>query len=148
MLTLAAAVLGGLASADAREFYAALDLPAWAPPGGVFGPVWTLLYIGMAVSACLYWKAAGWPAARRGMLLFVLQLAANALWSWLFFAWHLGAWAFADVVLLWCLIVANCWVFFRVHRLAGWLLVPYLAWVSFAAALTWAVWQRNPALLG
>jgi len=72
----------------------------------------------------------------------------NALWSWLFFAWRQGAWAFAEVVLLWVLVAATISAFRRVHRLAAWLLVPYLAWVTFAAALTLAIWQLNPGLLG
>jgi benzodiazapine receptor len=79
--------------------------------------------------------------------LFILQLGANALWSWLFFAWHRGGLAFADIVLLLGLIVATMIAFARIRRAAAWLLAPYLAWVCFAAALNWSVWQRNPALL-
>ena len=81
------------------------------------------------------------------LVLFVLQLGVNALWSWLFFGWHLGAMAFADIVLLIVLIVATLAAFWRVSRLAALLLVPYLAWVSFASALTWSVWQNNPGVL-
>ena len=82
------------------------------------------------------------------LTLFVAQLAVNALWSWLFFAWHRGAGAFADIVLLWLLIVATVIGFWRVRALAGVLLLPYLAWVSFASALNFAVWQLNPQVLG
>jgi tryptophan-rich sensory protein len=80
--------------------------------------------------------------------LFVVQLVANALWSWLFFAWREGALAFVEVLLLWCLVAATTVAFWRVRVLAGALLIPYLAWVSFASALTLSVWRLNPALLG
>ncbi len=146
-LCAAAAVIGGVASATAPEFYAQLDKPSWAPPSGVFGPVWTVLYAAMAVSAWLVWRERGWAGARGPLSLFVVQLAANALWSWLFFAWHNGALAFADILLLLALILATLAAFASIHRLAAWLLVPYLAWVSFATALSYSVWQRNPQLL-
>jgi tryptophan-rich sensory protein len=146
-LCAAAGALGALASVSAPEFYALLDRPSWAPPAGVFGPVWTLLYLSMALAAWLVWRERGWARARSALGLFVLQLAANALWSWLFFGWHQGALAFADILLLLALIVATLFAFARVRSLAAWLLVPYLAWVSFATALNFSVWQRNPLLL-
>lgn len=147
LVTAAAGALGALASIEARDFYAALSRPAWAPPAGVFGPVWTLLYMSMAVAAWLVWRERGFTRARGALGLFLLQLGANALWSWLFFAWHRGGLAFADIVLLLGLIVATVIAFARIRRAAAWLLVPYLAWVCFATALNWSVWQRNPALL-
>ena len=78
----------------------------------------------------------------------IAQLALNALWTWLFFVWHLGALAFVDIVLLWPLILATLLAFWRVRPLAGALLLPYLAWVSFAAMLNFAMWRLNPAVLG
>ena len=146
-LCAAAATLGAIASSNAPEFYARLEQPAWAPPARVFGPVWTTLYLLMALSAWLVWRERGWARARGALGLFVLQLAFNALWSWLFFAWHRGALALADIVVLWLLIVATMVAFARIRRLAAWLLAPYLAWVSFAAALNASVWLRNPQLL-
>jgi translocator protein len=146
-LTALAGTLGAIASVDAREFYAALERPRWAPPGRVFGPVWTVLYALMAVAAWLVWRERGWARARGALGMFVLQLALNALWSWLFFAWHRGGLAFADVLALLGVLVATIVAFARIRALAAWLLVPYVAWVSFAAALNFAVWQRNPALL-
>ena len=143
-----AAALGGLASMQASTFYKELARPEWAPPAYVFGPVWTLLYAMMAVAAWLVWRQGGFRAARTALSLFLVQLAANALWSWLFFAWHRGAGAFADIVLLWLLIVATVIGFWRVRALAGVLLLPYLVWVSFASALNFAVWQLNPQVLG
>ena len=82
------------------------------------------------------------------LALFVIQLMLNALWSWLFFGWHRGALAFADIVVLWLLIVATVLGFWRVRALAGALLLPYLGWVSFASALNFAVWHLNPQILG
>lgn len=143
----AAAVLGGLASRGAPVFYAQLARPSWAPPAGVFGPVWSLLYTLMAVAAWLVAREPAAPGRRWALGLFVAQLAANALWSWLFFAWRDGRLAFVDVLLLLALVALTAWCFWRVRPLAGLLLLPYLAWVGFASVLTWAVWQRNPQLL-
>lgn len=147
LLTGAAGALGAIASIDAREFYATLNQPAWAPPAAVFGPVWTVLYGLMALAAWLVWRERGFARARGALGLFLVQLAANALWSWLFFAWHRGAWAFADIVLLLVLIVATLIAFARIRKVAALLLVPYLAWVAFATALNYSVWQLNPRLL-
>ena len=114
----------------------------------VFGPVWTVLYAVMGIAAWLVWRVGGFRAARTALTLFLVQLAVNALWSWLFFGWQLGGAAFADIALLWVLIVATLVAFWRVRPLAGVLLVPYLLWVSFAFALNYSVWQLNPQVLG
>jgi tryptophan-rich sensory protein len=145
-LVTAVAVLGGFASRDAGAFYGQLVQPAWAPPGWLFGPVWTTLYLMMGVAAWRVWRAPGRHTT--AMALFGAQLAANALWSWLFFAWHRGGLAFADILLLDALVVATIVQFARIDRLAAWLLVPYLAWIAFATGLNWAVWRANPGLLG
>jgi translocator protein len=144
-LAFAAAGVGAIASIDAAAFYAQLDKPAWAPPASVFGPVWSVLYLLMGVSSWLVWREPG--DHRRALAWWVAQLVANTLWSWLFFAWMQGAWAFADAVLLLVLVAITLVAFWRVRPLAAVLLVPYLAWVGFAAALTWRVWQGNPGLL-
>lgn len=147
-LSFVAAAIGAAASVRAGAFYAQLLRPDWAPPASVFGPVWTILYALMGIAAWLVWRSAGLRSARFALGLFIAQLAANALWSWLFFAWHLGALAMADIILLWLLLVATIIAFWRIRPLAGALLIPYLLWVSFAAALNLAVWQMNPQLLG
>ncbi len=147
-LSFAASGIGAVASIRAASFYGELAQPAWAPPSWVFGPMWTLLYAMMAVAAWLVWRSGGFRANRTALGLFLLQLVVNALWSWLFFAWHLGAWAFFDILLLWVLIAATLLSFWRARPLAGVLLIPYLLWVSFAGALNYAVWQLNPAILG
>lgn len=147
VLCAAAGAIGAVASVEAREFYASLDQPSWAPPAAVFGPVWTLLYMSMAVAAWLVWRERGFARARGALGLFIAQLALNALWSWLFFAWHRGAFAFIDILVLLALIVATVVSFAKIRRLAAWLLAPYLAWVSFATLLSYSVWQRNPHAL-
>lgn len=147
MITFAAAALGAWASTSAASFYSTLALPAWAPPASVFGPVWTLLYAMMAVAAWLAWRERGWRGARPALLLYLMQLAVNALWSWLFFGWKLGALAFADILLLIALMCATIVAFARIRPIAAVLLLPYLAWISFASALNFAVWRANPGLL-
>ena len=147
VLSFAAAAVGGVASAGAPAFYARLDKPGWAPPAWLFGPAWTVLFVLMGVAAWLVWKEREHPGARRALVLFVVQLAFNALWSWLFFAWQRGGLALAEVVLLEVLIVMTMVAFWRVRPLAGALLVPYALWVAYATALTAAVWRMNPSLL-
>jgi tryptophan-rich sensory protein len=143
----AAAAVGAVASAQARTFYAQLMRPEWAPPGWVFGTVWTLLYAMMAVAAWMVWRERGFAGAGTALGLFLAQLVLNALWSWLFFAWRLGGWAFAEILVLWVAIAATTAAFWMVRPPAGALLLPYLAWVSFAAVLNWSIWQMNPGLL-
>ena len=144
----AAAFVGAQASMSAPRFYGELVQPAWAPPAWLFGPVWSVLFLAIAVSAWLVWRRHGFGGARAALLLFVAQLIANALWSWFFFAWHQGALAVIEIVVLWVLIAVTIWSFWRLHRLAAMLLVPYLAWVSFAAVLNVSLWQLNPGVLG
>ena len=151
-LAATAGAIGAVASRDAADFYRVLAKPTWAPPGWLFGPVWSALYLLMGIAAWLVWRDRPATAAedvgrRHGLALFVAQLALNALWTWLFFAWRQGGMAFGEIVLLWLAVLATIWHFGRVRPRAAWLLVPYLGWVSFAMALTWAVWQRNPGQL-
>ena len=147
IITFATSAIGAVASINARSFYAQLTQPAWAPPGWVFGPVWSALYLMMAISAWLVWRERRLREARGAFTLFFVQLAANALWSWLFFTWHLGALAFAEILVLWVLIAATIVAFWRVRPQAGALLLPYLAWVSFASVLAFWMWRLNPVML-
>ncbi len=145
LLAFAAAALGAIASVDAATFYAQLKKPAWAPGAGVFGPVWSTLYALMGIAAWLVWRS---PRPAKGALaLYGTQLAANVLWSWLFFRWHLGAAAAWEVLVLLALIIATAVAFWRHSRLAAGLFVPYILWVAFASVLTWWVWLANPGLL-
>ena len=146
-IAFSAAALGAIASVNAAQFYGNLVQPGWAPPASVFGPVWTVLYILMGLAAWLVWRDGGFRAHRAALVLFLGQLAVNALWSWLFFAWQLGGWAFADILSLMVLLVATVVAFWRARPVAAVLLVPYLGWVSFALFLNYSVWQLNPAIL-
>lgn len=148
LLSFAASGIGGIASISAGSFYQQFDRPPWAPPSSWFGPVWTMLYLMMGIAAWLVWRRSGFARAKLALTTFIVQLAVNALWSWLFFAWRLGGLAFADIVVLWVLIICTIVLFWQHHRLAAALLLPYLGWVSFAAFLNFSIWQRNPQLLG
>lgn len=145
LVVFSAAALGAIASVDAAAFYAQLDKPVWAPPAWVFSPVWTTLYFLMSISVWLVWRRP--PLHQLALALFLAQLVANTLWSWLFFTWHLGALATIEVFILLLLIAATMAAFWQSNRLAAMLLAPYLVWVGFAAALTWTVWRNNLALL-
>jgi len=125
------------------EWYAGLKKPSWNPPGWIFAPVWTALYTMMAVAAWLAWRRGGFVGQRPALLLFLLQLFFNALWSWLFFGRHQPALAFVDILLLWLSLLATTVAFWKVNVVAGLLLVPYLLWVSFAAGLNFALWRLN-----
>lgn len=141
-----AATIAARSSVTSAAFYAQLDKPAWAPPPWLFGPVWSLLYLLMALAAWRTWRAAG-REAQGALVLYAGQLVLNALWTWLFFVRHVGLWATVEVLVLWVAILATLLAFRRHDRPAALMLAPYLAWVSFASALTIAVWQRNPTLL-
>jgi len=148
VISFAASAIGAVASIQASSFYGQLTQPAWAPPASVFGPVWTILYAFMAVAAWLVWRSGGFRANCTALTFFLVQLAVNGLWSWLFFTWHLGAIALADIAVLWLLVVGTMATFWRVSKPAAALLLPYLLWISFAAALNFSVWQLNPQVLG
>lgn len=140
--------LGAIASVNAGTFYGQLSQPSWAPPAWLFGPVWSVLYILIGVAAWLVWRKYGFSGACTALGLFGIQLLANALWTWLFFRWHLGALSLAEIIVLWLLIAATIAAFWPLHRLAALMLVPYLVWVSFASALTFSLWRLNPTVLG
>ena len=144
----AAAVIGGAATAGAPGFFGELARPSWAPPAWIFGPVWTVLYLMMAFSAWITWRERAFREAPAAFAFFFAQLGANALWSWIFFSWRQGALAFAEILLLWVLLAATMDQFRRMRLAAALLLVPYLAWTTFATVLAFSVWRLNPALLG
>jgi translocator protein len=128
---------------DTGAWFQALEQPPWAPPDSVFGPVWTVLYTLMGIAAWLVWRARGFRGAPAALGLFLVQLVLNVAWSGLFFAMQRPDLAFAEIVVLWAAIVATLVAFWRVRPLAGALLLPYLAWVTFAAALNLAIWRLN-----
>jgi translocator protein len=120
-----------------------LEKPAFNPPSWVFGPVWTVLYAMMAVAAWLVWREAGFGGATAALSLFFVQLALNLAWSGIFFGLRQPGWALVEIAVLWAAILATMILFFRHSTLAGWLLVPYLLWVSFASVLNAALWRLN-----
>jgi tryptophan-rich sensory protein len=137
------AIGGALTAASVRDWYPTISKPAWTPPSWVFAPVWTLLFVLMAVSAWVVWDRAGIRAARWGLGLFLVQLVLNASWSGLFFALRRPDLAFVEIIVLWVAIAATLVSFGRHSRPAAALLVPYLLWVTYAAALNGAIWWMN-----
>ena len=136
-----AAIGGAVTSSTVGTWYRTLDKPFWTPPDWVFAPVWTALYVSMAVAGWLVWRRG--VGVRLALILFAVQLALNLGWSVLFFGLRSPGAAAVEIVCLWAAIVATTVVFFRRVRLAGWLFVPYALWVTFAAALNVAIWQMN-----
>ncbi len=142
-----AAGIGAAASISAGTFYTSLIRPGWSPPPYLFGPVWTVLYTMMAIAIWLVWRVDGFATSQTACILFLLQLGVNALWSWIFFVWHRGAWAFVEILLLWGLLIATILAFWPISMLAALLMIPYLLWVSFAAGLSFTLWRLNPQIL-
>lgn len=140
----AAAAVGALfTSPNVPGWYANLDKPSWTPPSWVFGPVWSFLYLLMGISAWQVWRSAGSRPAVVPLVLFGIQLVLNMVWSGLFFGLRSPGAALIDIVLLWWAILATTIAFWGRSVPAGWLMLPYLAWVSFAAALNLAIWYLN-----
>ncbi len=139
------AALGSLATdPNIDGWYAALRKPSWNPPNWIFGPVWSMLYLLMAVAAWLVWRRRGFAGASLlPLALFGIQLVLNGLWSVLFFGWHRPDLAFIEIVFLWSAILATMLAFRRVVPLAAALLAPYLLWVTFAAFLNFTIWKLN-----
>ena len=144
LVTFAAAGVGGLfTSPGVRDWYPSLAKPIWNPPAWLFGPVWTALYICIAIAGFLVWRRTGFSGAKGTLTLFAMQLVLNAAWSWVFFGLHQPGWAFGEIVLLWVSILATMLAMFRVSPWSGVLFVPYLAWVTFAAVLNFTLWRMN-----
>ena len=141
VVCLGAAAPGASFSPD--DWYAKLNRPAFVPPDAVFGWVWSVLYLSMAVAAWSIWKRARLQNTWLPLSVFLLQLILNAAWTWLFFGLHRIDLAFFDILLLLAGIVATIVLFLRHGRIAGWLLLPYLAWVAFASVLNFEYWRLN-----
>lgn len=143
-LCFAVAGLGGYwTSLSQPEWYGQLEKPSWTPPSWLFGPVWTALYLAMAIAAWRVWRKGGWAEQRRPLTLFLVQLFLNLLWSGLFFGLRSPLLAMVEIDFLWFAILLTLIAFWRVDRLAGALFVPYLLWVTFAGVLNFAVWRLN-----
>lgn len=127
------------------EWYARLDKPPWTPPGWLFGPVWTALYLGMGVAAWLVWRSGTGTDRTVALTIFGVQLALNALWTPVFFGLHRPGIGLLVILTLGLTVAATVLLFWRIRPLAGGLLVPYLLWVAFATALNASIWWRNVA---
>jgi len=129
---------------DEGSWYQQINRPSWNPPGYIFGPVWTTLYILMGIGLYLVWKSDAAPALkRRAITLWGIQMVLNAAWSILFFGMHLIGVALADLILMWVAILLTIFAFARINKTAAWLLVPYISWVSFAGILNATIWVMN-----
>ena len=145
VVVFAAATLGGLFTKEANsDWYRGLIKPLGTPPNWVFAPVWTTLYVLMAVAAWLVWRKGGFGARRLALALFLVQLALNAAWSPIFFGLGAFGWAFVEIALLWGAILATMVTFARASALAGCLMLPYILWVTWAARLNFWIWRLNP----
>ena len=124
-------------------WYEQLAKPSWRPPNWVFAPVWTLIYLTIAVSGWLVWRKAGLSEGARPLAIYLVQLMLNAAWTPLFFGLHRPDLAFLDISLLWLSIIATIVVFYPLSPTAAFLLLPYLLWVTFAATLNFSIWRLN-----
>ncbi|TFH37856.1 MAG: tryptophan-rich sensory protein [Anaerolineales bacterium] len=140
-ITFGAAYLGSRFPVDG--WYAGLSKPTWNPPNWLFGPVWGILYLLMAVAAWLVWRESGLAGAAIPLAVFMLQLGLNAAWSWLFFGEHKLGLAFLEIMALWAAILWTLTGFWELNPISGILLVPYILWVSFASVLNHAIWRLN-----
>jgi translocator protein len=142
VVCLGAGWLGSLLARPAlMAWYEGLSKPNWTPPNWLFAPVWTILYVAMGVAAWLAWRRSSLAAVP--MRLFLLQLLLNVAWSAVFFRFRSPGWAFLEIAILWCAILLTAIAFRTTAPVAGWLMIPYLVWVSYAAALNFAIWRLN-----
>jgi len=138
---------GMLTAAEIRNWYVTLEKPFFNPPNWVFGPAWTILYLLMGISFALYWQRlqnAGIRVSKaKGTRFFAIQFVLNLAWSFLFFKLHSPLIALIEICILWVFILLTILHFYKIHRTAGWLLVPYILWVSFATVLTASIYALN-----
>lgn len=140
-----AGIIGSVFTISAiKDWYAFLNKPFFSPPNWLFGPAWTLLYFLMAIALFLVWrKGLENKKVLFAFYIFIVQLAVNALWSVLFFGLRSPILGLVDIVIMWLMIVYNIYLFYKIDKKAGLILIPYLLWVSFAMMLNFAVWRLN-----
>lgn len=144
MVCFSAAAIGGLATASGLEsWFATLAKPSWNPPNWIFGPVWSTLYLMMAIAVWLVWKTSGLAKAKLAIGWFGFHLLLNILWSHLFFQFQQPGWAAVEIVFLWIAIAVCIDMFWRHSITAAALLLPYLCWVTFATFLNFTIWSLN-----
>lgn len=126
------------------SWFQTVNKPSWNPPNWIFGPVWTSLYALMGVALFLVWKSDGSDMLKKtAIALFAVQMILNFFWSFIFFDQHQIGWALVEIIVLWISILLTIFAFGNVSKLAAWLLVPYISWVSFATILNYSIWKLN-----
>ena len=143
--TVGLGLTGGLFTApEIQGWFSHLNKPSWNPPNWLFAPVWTTLYLCMGIAFFLVWKTKATAHIKQwAIIIFIAQFMLNLAWSYIFFREHQPGWAFVDIIVLWLAIICTIAGFSRISKPAAWLLVPYIAWVSFAAILNYSIWQAN-----
>lgn len=140
---LVGAVSGFFTATGVGSWYKTINKPSWNPPGWVFGPVWTTLYILMGIALFLVWRTAESKTRNTAIALFGVQLTLNFFWSFIFFDQQQIGWALMEIGVLWLFILFTIFAFAKINKTAAWLLVPYISWVSFASILTYTIWRLN-----
>jgi translocator protein len=135
---------GFFTATGVESWYQTINKPSWNPPGWIFGPVWTTLYVLMGIALFLVWKADASPELKKiAIILFAVQLALNFCWSFIFFYQQQPGWALVEIIVMWAFILFTIFAFAQVNKTAAWLLVPYISWVSFAVILNYTIWKLN-----
>ncbi len=138
------ATSGFFTASSVGSWYQTINKPSWNPPGWIFGPVWTTLYVLMGIALYLVWKSeAGTALKKTAISLFAVQLILNFFWSFIFFKQQQIGWALVEIIVMWLFILLTIFAFAKVNKTAAWLLVPYISWVSFASILNYTIWKLN-----
>jgi len=128
----------------AGSWYQSINKPSWNPPGWIFGPVWTTLYLLMGIALYLVWKSeTSSDLKKTAITLFSIQLILNFFWSIIFFNQQQIGWALVEIIMMWIAILFTIFSFAKISNIAAWLLVPYISWVSFATILNYTIWKLN-----
>ena len=137
-------ISGYFTATSVGTWYTQINKPTWNPPNQIFAPVWTILYIMMGIALFLIWKSnANAADKKKAIIIWSMQMLLNFLWSFIFFNQHLIGLALADIAGMWFFILITIFAFAKINKTAAWLLVPYIAWVSFAGVLNFAIWWLN-----
>jgi tryptophan-rich sensory protein len=138
-------IAGLFTTSEINGWFQTINKPSWQPPNWVFGPVWTVLYVMMGIAFYLVWKKEAPKGSKRmAITLWIIQLVFNFFWSFIFFKKHQLDWALGEILILWFFILLTILYFARISKLAAWLMVPYICWVSFASLLTFTIYELNP----
>jgi len=138
------AISGFFTATGVESWYQTINKPSWNPPGWIFGPVWTTLYVMMGIALFLVWKSDSSDVLKKtAIALFAIQLILNFFWSFIFFDQQQIGWALVEIIVMWFFILLTIFAFGNVSKLAAWLLVPYISWVSFATILNYTIWKLN-----